>query len=165
LVVPQEDRKLLISFLQRLQLFTLQELVLYSPQLPGGLADDLVSAWHLQDERFARARAVLELRPSPEHPEDEMNPGELERRLAEAGLVGPELQIKVRILDDAADAYAEQPSPTRFGDVLGAADVTLGSLTRVLTFMEPVKEVKEGIEFLFSRGRGWLRRLWRRRRQ
>jgi len=46
--------------------------------------------------------------------------------LEEVGLAGFELEVKLQASYDAVEAYEERPTPTRFSDVLGAADITLG---------------------------------------
>jgi hypothetical protein len=73
-------------------------------------------------------------------------------------------RLKRVLYEDALAGYEERPTPTRFGDVLAAADVTLNSLALVLPVVEGVKELKDVIEHLFSWGRGWLRRFLRRSR-
>jgi hypothetical protein len=157
--VPEGDRALLIEFAVSLQRFVGDGLSRHREELSGDALDDLLTAWHLQEERFARLVQVLSLDPdvAPTDPDD------VDRRLTEAGLIGPELRLKLRLYDEAVEAYEVTPTPSRFGTALSAADITLGSVARVFTWMDPVKETKEAIEFLFSWGRGWFRRRFRKR--
>lgn len=120
-------------------------------ELPEQYQVRLQELWQLQELRIGQA-SELRLESGEE----------LDSRLELAGLTGQELELKRLLYEDAVTGYEERPTPTRFADVLAAADVTLNSLALILPIVEGVKELKEVIEHLFSWGRGWLRRFLRR---
>jgi hypothetical protein len=58
-------------------------------------------------------------------------------------------RLKRVLYEDALAGYEERPTPTRFGDVLAAADVTLNSLALVLPVVEGVKDSRTSLSICF----------------
>jgi len=160
----ESGRDTLARFAMHLFAFVGAGLERHSREFQPEALDRVLKLWSAQEPRFQRLYAALgrsagDTRDAPlEYWPD------LDERLAAAGLTGHELEFKVVLFEEAAKAHDQKPSPSKFGAALEAADVALGSLSRVFTFLDPVKEAKEAIEFLFSWGRRWFRRRFLRRR-
>jgi hypothetical protein len=147
--VPAEDRERLQAFLRHLQWFVATGAERHIQELPDELGQDLLRLWSRQEERFDSAISYL-------------GDQQIERDLVERGLTGAELAIKLEVYEITVRIYEERPTPTRYADALKAGDIPLDSLASVVPGLDAVKEAKELFEFLFSWGRGRIRRAWRR---
>jgi hypothetical protein len=81
----------------------------------------------------------------------------LEERLAQVGLSGAQLELKLSMYSLYREEYRAQPNRRRLARLLRAADVILGSLSKLVGRVEPLKEFKEAIESSLV--------FWRRRRK
>jgi hypothetical protein len=112
--------------------------------------DRLLGLWQAQRSRIAEVRTALE-----------QGDSSLDDALENVGLTGEERQLKHDVFDAARAAYEAEPTSTRFGDVLEAADITLGSLGLIFPVVHAIEEIKEIVEYLLDKGRDWLRDwLW-----
>lgn len=153
------DRQAIYRFTERPFFFVGDGLERHAGELGREAFQELVVLWGAQQQRVARLAGVLGVQVVTVEPTGEREEWpDVDRQLAEAGLTGSELAIKLKLFEAAAEEYERRPSRPKFGTTLQAADVTLGSLARVFAFLDPVKEAKEVIEFLFDRGRGWFRK-------
>jgi hypothetical protein len=149
--MPQDDREAIASFLDGLNHLMAEGLVRAQTAPwtnPDGVTV-LMDLWSYQTRRIDRAYTMLR---SPTPPEG------LDDHLADHGLIGRELRIKIAIFQAATDDYWERShSHTRFHRALTSADVTLGSVAAVpippLSALQGVSEAKEAIEAVFGGGR------------
>jgi hypothetical protein len=152
--VPPQDRQALIAFLVHVHGFIGEGLGRHGGELSSLAVAELQEQWMSQESRVSRASEALR-----------SEAGVADERLDEVGLTGAELAFKLRLYYDAVEGYGSRATPTRFSDVLSAADITLGSLALILPVVDGFKEFKEVVEFIFSWGRGWIRRMLRNRRR
>jgi hypothetical protein len=71
---------------------------------------------------------------------------EIDESLERVGLTGDELQFKLNGFRRALSWFQERRGLRPFRRVLRWADVILGSLVQVVALLDPLKELKEGLE-------------------
>lgn len=110
------------------------------------LREPALRAWEAEQWRIGKADEELERALAEEQ-------HELRRQLDDAGLSGPSLSFKMigfggyfsRFREAVDNGYWHVANALR-GKLLGWTNLILGSLSSALPILEPIKEIKEGVE-------------------